>query len=85
VSTPTASSRSLGAILLILFGATGAAIGLFFAASGVASIAVGFWFGHSGGLPLLVFGLAFSGLGFWAAKRGLRVYREVVRDASTSK
>jgi hypothetical protein len=74
---PNTSPRALGAILLILGGGLVAAFGLLFSLFGVYSIAEGYAFAHAGGLQLLVFGLALTAGGVWAAKNGLRIYRKI--------
>ena len=75
MSTPTASLRSIGGLLLALGGSVAVAIGAFLILASVASALTESWGSHAGGLSLLVYGLLLAGPGAFSVRRGIRIYR----------
>ena len=77
------SSLAKGAAYLIAIGLIGAALGVFFIATGFINVANGAGVSSAGGLPQVIFGALFGATAFLLGMRGLRVHREIRNVEST--
>ena len=75
MSVPVNASKALG-VLLLLTGAVITFFGVIITVMAIFAIATGDWFGHPGGVPLLVFGVVLGALGILALRKGLKLQGE---------